>query len=216
MSIPLAAGSQLILTGPVQAVELLTLADGEIGDGEKLNVLVMGSDTPPQRGMVSIPTQYGVMRTIATLDAAEGVVTLRMSKIPPAWQRRDAHRTPLVLELRGTTVALPALAGAGAPSSKAPVRFNGTTVDISPGGLSARLTVESDGLRLPPGVRDVFVELDPFGGHPVAATLRVVDVRSDLLRGEFEYLNPSDWIYLAKLARAAGGPGATEGWPEAE
>jgi hypothetical protein len=205
MSIPLAAGSQLILTGPVQAVELLTLADGQVGDGETLNVLVMGSDTPPQRGMVSIPTPYGVMRTIATLDAALGLVTLRMSKIPPAWQRRDAHRMPFEIELRGTTVALQALAGAGAPSSSGPVRFNGTTVDISPGGLSARLKVESDGLRLPPGVRDVFVEIDPFGPRPVAATLRVVDVRSDLFRGEFEYLAPSDWMHLAKLAREANG-----------
>ena len=206
MAIPLAAGTQLILTGPVQAVELLTLTDGEVGDGEQLSVLVMGSDNPPQRGMISIPTAYGVMRTIATLDLDRGLVTLRMSKIPPAWQRRDAHRMPLVLKLRGTTVALPALAGAGAPASTAPVRFNGTTVDISPGGLSATLSVESDALRLPPGVRDMFVEIDPQGARPVAATLRVVDVRSDRLRGEFEYLAPSDWMYLAKLAKKSGEP----------
>ena len=205
MTIALAAGTQLILTGPVQAVELLTLADGEVEDGAQLSVLVMGSDNPPQRGMISIPTPYGVMRTIATLDADLGIVALRMSKIPAAWQRRDAHRMPLALKLRGTTVALPALAGAGPPSAITPVRFNGTTVDISTGGLSATLLVESDALRLPPGVRDVFVEIDPYGARPVAATLRVVDVRSDRLRGEFEYLAPKDWVHLANLAREAGG-----------
>jgi hypothetical protein len=211
MTIPLAAGTQLILTGPVQAVELLTLADGEVGDGKQLSVLVMGSDNPPQRGMISIPTPYGVMRTIAALDLDRGLVTLRMSKIPPAWQRRDAHRMPLELRLRGTTVAMPALAGAGAPTSATPVRFNGTTVDISPGGLSAILSVETDALRLPSGVRDVFVEIDPQGARPVAATLRVVDVRSDRLRGEFEYLAPSDWMYLAKLAKQAGEPPVVRG-----
>jgi hypothetical protein len=205
MSIPLAAGTQLILTGPVQAVELLTLEDGEVGDNQTLPVLVMGAENPPQRGMISIPTPYGVMRTIAVLDLEQGLVTLRMSKIPPAWQRRDAHRMPLKLKLRGTTVALPALAGAGAPAETAPVRFNGHTVDVSPGGLSAILSVESDALRLPQGVRDVFIEIDPDGIRPVAATLRVVDVKSDRLRGEFEYLNPNDWLHLHKLAKMANG-----------
>src|SRR5262249_10526916 len=160
----------------------------EVGDQEQIQVLVMGSDVPPQRGMISIPTPFGVMRTIASLDEEQGVVTLKMAKIPPAWQRRDAHRMSLSVPLRGTTVSTPALAGAGAPSSTAPVRFNGMTTDISPGGLSASLTVESEALRLPPGIRDVFIEIDPFSAHPVAATLRVVDVRSDRLRGEFEYL----------------------------
>ncbi|MFI5954338.1 PilZ domain-containing protein [Cryptosporangium sp. NPDC051539] len=203
MTIPLPAGTQLILTGPVQAVELLTLAPAEVGDQEQISVLVMGSDAPPQRGMISIPTPFGVMRTVAALDAELGVVTLKMAKIPPAWQRRDAHRMSLVVPLRGTTVSLPALAGAGPRTSGRPVRFNGTTVDISPGGLSAVLTVESDALRLPSGVRDVFLELDPYSSHPVAATLRVVDVRSDQLRGEFEYLQPSDWLHLAAMARDA-------------
>ncbi|GAA3396070.1 PilZ domain-containing protein [Cryptosporangium minutisporangium] len=203
MTIPLPAGTQLILTGPAQAVELLTLAAAQVGDQEQIPVLVMGSDAPPQRGMISVPTPFGVMRTIAALDAEQGVVTLKMAKIPPAWQRRDAHRMPLAVPLRGTTVSLPALAGAGAPSSNRPVRFNGTTLDVSPGGLSASLTVESDGLRLPPGIRDVFLEIDPFSDHPVAATLRVVDIRSDRLRGEFEYLQPGDWLHLAKLAREA-------------
>ena len=203
MTIPLPAGTQLILTGPAQAVELLTLLPAMVGDQEQIPVLVMGSDAPPQRGMISIPTPFGVMRTIAALDVDAGTITLKMSKIPPAWQRRDAHRMPLVVPIRGTTVSLPALAGAGAPSSHRAVRFNGTTLDISPGGLSARLTVESDGLRLPSGVRDIFLEIDPHSAHPVAATLRVVDVRSDRLRGEFEYLSPSDWMYLAQLARDA-------------
>ncbi|TQS46846.1 PilZ domain-containing protein [Cryptosporangium phraense] len=203
MTIPLPAGTQLILTGPVQAVELLTLAPAEVGDQEQISVLVMGSESPPQRGMISIPTPFGVMRTVAALDVDLGVVTLKMAKIPPAWQRRDAHRMPLVVPLRGTTVSLPALAGSAGPAQTRPVRFNGTTVDISPGGLSAVLTVESDALRLPSGVRDVFLELDPFSAHPVAATLRVVDVRSDQLRGEFEYLQPSDWLHLAAMARQA-------------
>lgn len=203
MTIPLPAGTQLILTGPAQTVELLTLAPAEVGDQEQIPVLVMGSDAPPQRGMISIPTPFGVMRTIAALDADAGTITLKMSKIPRAWQRRDAHRMPLVVPLRGTTVSLPALAGAGAPGPHRPVRFNGTTVDISPGGLSARLTVESDALRLPSGVRDVFLEIDPSSAHPVAATLRVVDVRSDQLRGVFDYLAPSDWLHLAQLARDA-------------
>lgn len=203
MSIPLPAGTQLILTGPVQAVELLTLAPAEVGDGQTIPVLVMGSDSPPARGMVSVPTPYGVMRAIGALDAEQGLITLRMGKLPAAWQRRDAHRMPLAVPLRGTTVSLPALAGAGAPSSTAPIRFNGITVDVSPGGLSATLTVESEALRLPAGIRDVFVELDPHGARPVAATLRVVDVRSDRLRGEFEYLQPSDWMHLAKMAREA-------------
>lgn len=203
MTIPLPAGTQLILTGPVQAVELLTLAPAEVGDQEQISVLVIGSDSPPQRGMISVPTPFGVIRTVAALDADLGVVTLKMAKIPPAWQRRDAHRMPLVVPLRGTTVSLPALAGAGPPGSGRPVRVNGTTVDVSPGGLSARLTVESDALRLPPSVRDVFLELDPLSAHPVAASLRIVDVRSDQLRGEFEYLQAGDWLHLAAMARSA-------------
>jgi hypothetical protein len=60
-------------------------------------------------------------------------------------------------------------------------------LNISASGVLLRAVPEGGGHSLPAGVTAVMIEADmPWG--PLAAAVRVVDQRSDLLRGEFSWL----------------------------
>jgi len=182
------AGSSLILRrGDGTAAAMVTLTDVSaklLGNLPDIPVMSLEDPAARQVGVVELVTTSGVAWAEAELrgdllrllgDASDTLVQRRTS------QRRHERR-PFV----GTAeLARPPRAIVGRR-----VRFAGQVLNISATGVLLSAVPEGGGHCLPAGVTAVMIEAEmPWGAFQAA--VRVIDQRSEYLRGEFTWLPPS-------------------------
>lgn len=187
------AGSSLILRrADGTAVTMVTLADVSADLIDDLpDIPVMSLEDPAERhaGVVELVTSSGAAWAEAELRGD----LLRVTGDPSDTlvQRRASRRRP---DHRPYVGVAEVAAEPGSPLRRT-IRFGGEVLNISSAGVLLRAVPQGEGHRLPSGVTTVTIEADmPWGRLP--ATVRVVDQRSDLLRGEFTGLTPSDTVQL--------------------
>jgi len=182
------AGSSLILRrADGTAVTMVTLADvtakllGELPD-----IPVMSLEDPAVRhaGVVELVSTSGVAWAEAELRG--DLLRLLGDASDTLLQRRSSHRRQESLPFVGTAE----LAREPRRIVGRRVRFGGQVLNISATGVLLRAVPEGGGHCLPPGVTAVMIEADmPWGALPAA--VRVIDQRSEYLRGEFTWLPPT-------------------------
>lgn len=179
------AGSSLTLRrADGTAVTMVTLADISaqlLDDLPAIPVMSLEDPAARQAGVLELVSTSGV----AWVEAELRGDLLRLTGHPSdaLVQRRASHRRPEQRPMFGTA-ELPRAPGS---SVRRRVRFDGQVLNISASGVLLRAVPEGGGHSLPAGVTAVMIEADmPWG--PLAAAVRVVDQRSDLLRGEFSWL----------------------------
>ncbi|HVQ92228.1 MAG TPA: PilZ domain-containing protein [Mycobacteriales bacterium] len=193
------AGSILQLrTGDLDSVELLNLVAVPITRDAVFDVLVLSEVGEVEEGIIELPTRAGLFRLPARLKREESQVVLTSGEPLDPLQRRRAPRSGLVLPLRGAAQIRGENGDLAEPGGL--ITFHGHTVDVAPGGLQARL-VSDVGLRLPPNLQSIFVELDPGNPQSVAVGLTVVAFRSDVLRARFSFISLADWARLRERSR---------------
>ena len=182
------AGSSLILRrGDGTAVGMVTLADVSaklLGDLPAIPVMSLEDPAARQVGVVELVSTSGVAWAEAELrgdllrligDASDTLV-----------QRRSSHRRHERRPFFGSAELArvpPRLVGPR-------VRFSGQVLNISATGVLLRAVPEGEGHCLPAGVTAVMIEAEmPWGVFQAA--VRVIDQRSEFLRGEFTWLPPS-------------------------
>ena len=201
------AGSTLMLrTIDGRSIALFSMTAAVVGQEGILDVLTIPGlderiEEPVERGMVELPTADGLLYVPALLQRDEGKLLIRSAEPMRPQQRRQAPRYGLAVPLRGAAILGPGeaeLEGGGRS-----VTFHGHTIDVAAGGLQATL-VGDRGVRLPQGLRGIYVELDPGEPQAVAVALTVVKFRSDLLRARFSFISLADWARLRERAEAQG------------
>jgi hypothetical protein len=182
------AGSSLILRrSDGTAVTMVTLVDVSaklLGDLPAIPVMSLEDPAARHGGVVELVSTSGVAWAEAELrgdvlrligDASDTLVQRRSSR------RRDERR-PFV----GTAE----LARESGRLVGRRVRFGGRVLNISATGILLRAVPEGARHYLPPGVTAVMIEAEmPWGVFQAAA--RVINQRSEFLRGEFTWLPPS-------------------------
>lgn len=182
------AGSSLILRrGDGTAVTMVTMADVSaklLDDLPAIPVMSLEDPATRQTGVVELVSTSGVAWAEAELrgdllrligDASDTLV-----------QRRSSHRVHEQRPFFGTAE----LARTPGRLVGRRVRFGGQLLNISASGVLLRAVPEEGGHCLPAGVTAVMIEAEmPWGAFPAA--VRVVDQRSEFLRGEFTWLPPS-------------------------
>jgi hypothetical protein len=149
-------------------------------------IRVMSLEDPAARhfGVVELVSTSGAAWVEAELggdelrllgDASDTLVQRRTS-----YRRQDSRPCVGVAEFT---------ADPGSPAGRR-IRFGGQVLNISASGVLLRAVPETGGHCLPGGAATVTIDADmPWGVLP--ATARVVDQRSEFLRGEFTWLPPS-------------------------
>jgi len=187
------AGSSLILRrADGTVVSMVTLADVSaklLCDLPAIPVMSLEDPAARHAGVVELVSNLGAAWAEAELrgdllrligDASDTLVQRRSS------HRRHDHRPYVgVAELAGEP---------GGPAGRR-IRFGGQVLNISASGVLLRAVPETDGHCLPAGVTSMTIEADmPWGVLP--ATARVIDQRSEFLRGEFTVLAPYAAVQL--------------------
>jgi hypothetical protein len=182
------AGSSLTLRrADGTAVTMVTLADVSaklLCDLPAIPVMSLEDPATHHAGVAELVSTSGAAWVEAELrgdmlrligDASDTLVQRRTS------YRRPDHRPYAgVAEFPGDS---------GNPAGRR-IRFSGQILNISASGVLLRAVPETDGHCLPPGATTVTIDADmPWGVLP--AKVRVVDQRSEFLRGEFTWLPPS-------------------------
>lgn len=182
------AGSSLILRrGDGTAVTMVTLSDVSAKLlGELPAIPVMSLEDPAARhvGVVELVSTSGVAWAEAELrgdllrligDASDTLV-----------QRRSSYRRREQRPFIGTAE----LAREPRRLVGRRVRFGGQVLNISATGIMLRAVPEGGGHCLPAGVTALMIETEmPWGTFQAA--IRVIDQRSEFLRGEFTWLPPA-------------------------
>ena len=189
-----------------RSIALFSMSDATVGQEGIVDVLSLPGldghiEEATERGMVELPTPDGLLYVPALLRREEGQLLIRSAEPIRPQQRRQAPRYGLAVPLRGAAILGPGeseLAGGGRS-----VTFHGHTIDVAAGGLQATL-IGDRGMRLPQGLRGIYVELDPGQPQAVAVALTVVKFRSDLLRARFSFISLADWARLRERAEAEG------------
>jgi len=179
------AGSSLTLRrADGTAITMVTLADVSAKlfcDLPAISVMSLEDPAARHAGVVELVSTSGAAWVEAELrgdllrligDASDTLV-----------QRRSSHRRPDQRRFAGVAEL------AGGPGGRT-IRCGGRILNISASGVLLQAVPEADGQRLPAGVAAVTIEADmPWGVMP--AVVRVIDQRSEFLRGEFTGLPPS-------------------------
>jgi len=187
------AGSSLILRrADGTAVTMVTLADVSaklLCDLPAIPVMSLAEPAARHAGVVELVCTSGAAWAEAELrgdllrligDASDTLV-----------QRRSSHRR----HDRHPFVGVAELPGGSASAAGSWIRFGGQVLNVSTSGVLLRAVPEAGAHCLPAGLTEVTIEADmPWGALP--ATVRVVDQRSEFLRGEFTALPPSAAIEL--------------------
>jgi hypothetical protein len=135
----------------------------------------------------------GVLELVSTSGVAWVEAELRGDMLRPLGdasdtlvQRRSSQRRPERLPFVGTAE----LAREPGRLVGRRVRLGGQVLNISATGVLLHAVPEDGGHCLPPGVTAVMIETEmPWGVFQAA--VRVIDQRSEYLRGEFTWLPPS-------------------------
>lgn len=189
------AGSTLTLRrSDGTAVTMVTLADISaklLCDLPAIPVMSLEDPAARHAGLVELVCTSGAAWAEAELrgdmlrligDASDTLV-----------QRRSSHRR----HERRPYVGIAELAGD--PTGRT-IRFGGHVLNVSASGVLLRAVPETGSHCLPAGVTTVTIEADmPWGMLP--ATVRVVDQRSEFLRGEFTSLPPSAADQLSRYCK---------------
>lgn len=185
------AGSSLTLRRTDgTAVTMVTLADVSAKLLCDLPAIpVMSLEDPAAR-------HAGVVELVCTSGAAWAEAELRGDMLrligdasDSLVQRRSSHRRHERRPYVGVAEFAGDPAGPGGPAGRR-IPFGGQVLNVSASGVLLRAVPETGGHCLPGGVTAVTIEADmPWGTLP--ATVRVVDQRSEFLRGEFTLLPPS-------------------------
>jgi hypothetical protein len=197
VSVP--TGSRLVLRIPDgRSVEALALSTASLTSTCVLPVLPAPDALEVERGIAEIPTGQGLVRLAARLDSGAGLLTLEVPSMVQPVQRRAHARADIDLPVSGTAAAGPLPGGVtgwahgGFGSAPPRIPFSGRTLDLSAGGMRARVALEGPDLALATALQELYVELDLAGPKPAAVILRVVSLRSDVLRARFVFVAPSD------------------------
>ena len=185
-----AAGSTMVFVAGDRRIPMRALAaaddDSDVPVLATLEVLGLGS------GRVEIATPSGLVTAPARVvrDGSGGLL-LRFTRAREVTQRREAVRGDIELSLR---VALRDGERTGSGGGRV---VRGRTVNVSAGGLLARLDVNPAGLvdvgtRLP-------AEMTLPSGDRVAAILEVVEVRGWWIRTSFVEIDPRACEKLVRL-----------------
>jgi len=182
------AGSSLTLRRTDgTAVTMVTLADVSaklLCDLPAIPVMSLEDPAARHAGLVELVCTSGAAWAEAELrgdmlrligDASDTLV-----------QRRSSHRR----HERRPYVGIAEFAGDPSNPAGRKIRFGGQVLNVSASGVLLRAVPETASHCLPAGVTAVTIEADmPWGMLP--ATVRVVDQRSEFLRGEFTLLPSS-------------------------
>lgn len=182
------AGSSLILRrGDGTAVTMVTMADVSaklLGELPEIPVMSLEDPAALQVGVVELVSTSGVAWAEAELRG--DVLRLIGDASDTLVQRRSSHRRPDRRPFVGTAELARPPGRLVGPR----VRFNGQVLNISASGVLLRAVPEGGGHYLPAGVTAVMIEAEmPWGMFQAA--VRVIDQRSEYLRGVFTWLPPS-------------------------
>jgi hypothetical protein len=190
LSVP--ARGRLVLRGSNgDSAELRALADAPITDLGVIPVLASHAALAIGEGVTELPTVRGVVCVPARLHR-DGRLELSVRAPLRPLQRRIDLRGPMELAMRGTLTTRSGRAGLFGLTQR--TEFAGGTVDVSAGGLRARLE-PSD---LPSDAHEFYVELDGSGARPIGAVLEAVALRSGVLQARFVVIAASDREYLVR------------------
>lgn len=183
------AGSSLVLRrADGTAVTMVTLVDvsaGLLGDLPAIRVMSLEDPAVRHAGVVELVSSSGAAWAEAELRG--DLLRLIGDPSDTLVQRRSSRRRPD----RRPCVGVAKLPGEPDGPVRRTIRFGGEVLNISASGVLLRAYLEADGHCLPAGVTSVTIEADmPWG--PLNAAARVVDQRSEFLRGEFTGLPPHD------------------------
>jgi hypothetical protein len=192
-----------------RSAELRALADAPIVDLGVVPVLASPAAMAIGEGVVELPTTRGVVCVPARL-CPDGRLELSVRVPLRPVQRRLDVRGPIRVPVRGTVTAR----SRGLLGLVDRTEVAGETVDVSAGGLRARLQPA----RLPAEAHELYVELDGSGARPIGAVLELVALRSGLLQARFAVIAAADREYLVhrvfELERAARATDhGRDGWP---
>jgi hypothetical protein len=188
ISVP--ARGRLVLRAPNgRSAELRALSDAPVTDLGVIPVLASQRARAIGEGTAELPTERGVVFVPARLHR-NGLELHVTGPVRPL-QRRTDVRAPIELPLHGTATGAHR---AGLLGLVQRTELVGRTVDLSGGGLRARLEPS----ELADAARELYVELDGSGPRPVGAVLQVVALRSGLLQARFLIIAPADREYLVR------------------
>jgi hypothetical protein len=182
------AGSSLTLRrSDGTAVTMVTMADVSaklLGDLPAIPVMSLEDPAVRQAGVLELVSTSGV--AWAEAELRDDMLRLLGDASDTLVQRRSSHRRPEQLPFVGTAE----LAREPGRLVGRRARFGGQVLNISASGVLLRAVPEDGAHCLPPGVTAVMIETEmPWGMFQAA--VRVIDQRSEYLRGEFTWLPPS-------------------------
>jgi PilZ domain len=206
-----ATGARLTLRCADRTIGLRALAEVPVSQLWSIPVLaVAAGQLDGLAGELEVPTDRGLLRLAAHLVSDGHALTVQPGHgVPMQIQRRDDVRAEVRLPVRAVLDQI-RLRPASEPVVSA---YDGSTVNLSAGGIGVRLDVRPDGGRL-------YAELDLPDGRLVPAVLTVVEVGTALLRARFVEIDPVDRERLVRLVfeqqrrELAARKRLTEVWPQ--
>jgi hypothetical protein len=205
LSVP-ARGRLVLRASNGRRAELRSLSEAPITDLGVIPVLASQLALAIGEGTAELPTERGVVYVPAQLHR-DGRLELTVTEPVRPLQRRADGRCRIELPLRGTAAGSHRVGLLGLVQR---TELAGRTVDVSAGGLCARLEPS----ELAGDVAELYVELDGDGPRPIGAVLAAVALRSGLLRARFTVLAAADCEYLARRTSALERTGSPSGPPE--
>jgi len=189
ISVP-ARGRLVLRAANGRSAELRALSAAPITDLGVIPVLASQVALAIGEGTAELPTERGLVRVPARLHA-DGRLELSVSEPLRPLQRRADVRAGIDLPLRGTASTR---TGRGLFGLVQRTEFAGRTLDVSAGGLRARLEPS----ELTDDAHEFYVELDGAGPRPVGAVLEAVALRSGVLQAKFVVISAADREYLVR------------------
>jgi hypothetical protein len=195
ISVP-ARGRLVLRSSNGRSAELRALSAAPITDLGVIPVLASQVALAIGEGTVELPTEHGLVRVPARLHA-DGLLELSVTGPLRPLQRRADIRAEIEFPLRGTASTRSSHAGVLGLVQR--TEFAGRTIDVSAGGLRARLEPS----ELTDDAHEFYVELDGCGPRPVGAVLEAVKLRSGLLQARFVVITAADREYLVRRVHEA-------------
>ena len=190
ISVP-ARGRLVLRAANGRSAELRALSAAPITDRGVIPVLASQLALAIGEGTAELPTEHGLVCVPARLHAG-GRLELSVSEPLRPLQRRADVRARMDLPLRGTASTRTGRGGLFGLVQR--TEFVGRTLDVSAGGLRARLEPS----ELTDDAHEFYVELDGSGPRPVGAVLEAVALRSGLLQARFVVISAADREYLVR------------------
>lgn len=207
----MATGARLTLRCADRTIGLRALAEVPVSQLWSIPVLaVAGGQLDGLAGELEVPTDRGLLRLAAHLVSDGRVLSVQPGLgVPMQIQRRADVRAEVRLPVR----AVPDRFRLRPASEPVVSAYDGSTVNLSAGGIGVRLDLQPDRDRL-------YAELDLPDGRLVPAVLTVVEAGTALLRARFVEIDPVDRERLVRLVfeqqrrELAARKRLTEVWPQ--